>query len=254
MRVRTISVALTAGFGLLFATACHKKAASAPPPPAAPAARPAPPAKPEISLFQAEPAGIQRGQSTTLRWSVKNATDVSINQGIGTVSADGTRRVYPNDSTTFTLVAKGPGGSADATASIDVSLPAPAAKPAVSAQSLADRLNALLNAYYDYDKSSIRPDARTALTKDASSLEELLKTFGNTTLVVEGSCDERGSAEYNLALGDRRAAAAKDFLVQLGVPTANLKTISYGKERPVCTDHDEACWQQNRRAHVTAAQ
>ena len=71
---------------------------------------------------------------------------------------------------------------------------------------------------------------------------------------MEGHADERGSAEYNLGLGDRRSIAARDFLVQLGVPSANLSTISYGKERPVCTDADEACYQRNRRAHLAAAQ
>jgi peptidoglycan-associated lipoprotein len=72
--------------------------------------------------------------------------------------------------------------------------------------------------------------------------------------VVEGHCDERGSAEYNLGLGDRRATSAKDFLVQLGVPADKLKTISYGKERPQCTENDESCWQKNRRAHFSAGQ
>jgi len=72
--------------------------------------------------------------------------------------------------------------------------------------------------------------------------------------VVEGHCDERGSAEYNLGLGDRRAQSAKDFLVQLGVPADKLRTISYGKERPVCTEANESCWQRNRRAHFASAQ
>jgi len=73
-------------------------------------------------------------------------------------------------------------------------------------------------------------------------------------VIVEGHCDERGSAEYNLALGDRRATAAKDFLVQLGVPADRLKTISYGKERPQCTEENEQCWQRNRRAHLSPGQ
>ena len=74
------------------------------------------------------------------------------------------------------------------------------------------------------------------------------------SVVVEGHCDERGSAEYNLGLGDRRGTSAKDFLVQLGVPADRIRTISYGKERPVCTDADEACYQRNRRAHLAPAQ
>ena len=88
------------------------------------------------------------------------------------------------------------------------------------------------DAFFDYDKSDIRADARDALTQDAAALKSILADFPNATIVVEGHCDERGSAEYNLGLGDRRASSAKDFLVQLGVPADRLKTISYGKERP----------------------
>jgi peptidoglycan-associated lipoprotein len=118
---------------------------------------------------------------------------------------------------------------------------------------LADYLNKLLDAYFDYDKADLRSDARTALNNNSSELRSLLKEFPNTKFVVEGNCDERGSAEYNLALGDRRAKAAQEFLVQIGVPAERLATISYGQERPVCTDRDENCWQKNRRAHLSAS-
>ena len=91
-------------------------------------------------------------------------------------------------------------------------------------------------------------------TKDADALKAIFTDFPDATITIEGHCDERGSAEYNLALGDRRATAAKDFLTQLGVPADKLKTISYGKERPQCTDHDESCWQKNRRAHFSTGQ
>ena len=112
----------------------------------------------------------------------------------------------------------------------------------------------LQDAYFDYDKSDIREDARAALTKDAEALKSIFQEFPSAIITVEGHCDERGSAEYNLGLGDRRATAAKDFLVQLGVPADKLKTISYGKERPVCTESNEECWQRNRRAHFSAGQ
>ena len=112
----------------------------------------------------------------------------------------------------------------------------------------------LQDAYFDYDKSDIRDDARAALTKDADALKAIFQEFPNASHHLEGHCDERGSAEYNLGLGDRRATAAKDFLVQLGVPADQLKTISYGKERPVCTESNEECWQRNRRAHFSAGQ
>ena len=104
-------------------------------------------------------------------------------------------------------------------------------------------------AFYDYDKSDVRSDAREALSRDADLLKGILSDFPSNTIMVEGHCDERGSAEYNLGLGDRRATAAKDFLVQLGTPGDKLRTISYGKERPQCTESNESCWQRNRRDH-----
>ena len=109
-------------------------------------------------------------------------------------------------------------------------------------------------AFYDYDKSDIRSDARETLTRDADLLKGILSEFPSNTIMVEGHCDERGSAEYNLGLGDRRATAAKDFLVQLGTPGDKLRTISYGKERPQCTESNESCWQRNRRAHFSPGQ
>jgi peptidoglycan-associated lipoprotein len=132
--------------------------------------------------------------------------------------------------------------------------PAPAPVAAVrTSKALEDYLNKLLDAYFDYDKADLRTDAQTALNNDSSELRSLLKEFPNTKFVVEGNCDERGSAEYNLALGERRAKAAEEFLVQIGVPAVRLTTISYGQERPICTDHDENCWQKNRRAHLSAS-
>jgi peptidoglycan-associated lipoprotein len=127
------------------------------------------------------------------------------------------------------------------------------AAPVRTSKQLADYLNKLLDAYFDYDKADLRSDAQTALNNNSSELRSLLQEFPNTKFVVEGNCDERGSAEYNLALGERRARAAKEFLTQIGVPAERLTTISYGQERPVCTDHDENCWQKNRRAHLSVA-
>jgi peptidoglycan-associated lipoprotein len=117
-----------------------------------------------------------------------------------------------------------------------------------------DLLNRIQDAYFDYDKHSIRPDAQAALQKDANTLTEILKQYPNYKLTVEGYCDERGSEQYNLALGDARAQKAKEYLATLGIPADQLRTVSYGKERPVCFEHDEDCWQKNRRAHVTQAE
>jgi peptidoglycan-associated lipoprotein len=117
-----------------------------------------------------------------------------------------------------------------------------------------DLLDRIQDAYFDYDKHDIRPDAQKTLADDSHTLAEILKQYPDYKLTVEGHCDERGSDEYNMALGDARAQQAKEYLVGLGVPAAQLKTLSYGKDKPVCTDHDESCWQKNRRAHITQEQ
>jgi len=115
-------------------------------------------------------------------------------------------------------------------------------------QELLDRIQ---DAYFDYNQHSIRADAQAALQKDAQTLAEIIRQYPEYKLTVQGYCDERGSEEYNLALGDARAKQAKEYLATMGLPGDQLRTISYGKDRPVCNDHDEACWQKNRRAHIT---
>ena len=109
--------------------------------------------------------------------------------------------------------------------------------------------DALRMIHFEFDKADIRPDARVALEKTAS----FLKGYPNQKVNIEGHCDERGSTEYNLALGDRRANAVKQYLVNLGIPAANLNTVSFGKEKPFCTESNETCWQQNRRGHFVPA-
>jgi len=116
-----------------------------------------------------------------------------------------------------------------------------------------DLLNRIQDAYFDYDKHTIRPDAESALKTDAQTLADIIRQYPDFKLKVEGHCDERGSEEYNLALGDARAKQAKEYLAGLGLPENQLTIISYGKDKPVCTDHDEDCWQKNRRAHISQA-
>jgi peptidoglycan-associated lipoprotein len=111
-----------------------------------------------------------------------------------------------------------------------------------------DQLNSerpLTDAYFDYDKSDLREDGRASLQKDA----EYLKKWSSVVVSVEGHCDSRGSSEYNLALGSRRATAVKDYLVSLGVAANRITVVSKGKEQPFCGDESESCWQQNRRGH-----
>lgn len=248
------AVLLTVLF-LLSAGACKKKAPAPPPPPAPVAPKPEPPPppppKPTISSFTVEPSTIERGQSATLRWSTSNADTVSIDQGIGTVAASGSRTVSPSTTTTYRLTASGPGGQVSESVTLRVTEPPPPPPPPQAPTlSFAERVaRELQDAYFDFDKSDIREDARATLTRNADALKAIFQAFPSGSVTIEGHCDERGSAEYNLGLGDRRATAARDFLVQLGVPENRLKTISYGKERPQCTESNEECWQKNRRAH-----
>jgi peptidoglycan-associated lipoprotein len=102
------------------------------------------------------------------------------------------------------------------------------------------------DAFFDFDKANLRDDARAALAKDG----EWLQRYGSVQVLLEGHCDDRGTEAYNLALGERRAGAAREYLVSLGVPESRIKIVSYGKERPFCTEQDESCWQENRRDHV----
>ncbi len=135
--------------------------------------------------------------------------------------------------------------------------PAPTARPTTMSRQERETLNQSLarlsDALFDYDKANIRPDAVTTLSGDVTVVRNILSNYPSQKLIVEGDADERGSAEYNLALGDRRAHAAEGFLVSQGIPQTQLTVVSYGKERQVCQEHDESCWQKNRRAHITAA-
>jgi len=130
---------------------------------------------------------------------------------------------------------------------------APAKMPEAVRINLNERLAKLEDALFDYDKATIRDDATMALKSDVGVIREILAGYPAQKLLIEGHADERGSAEYNLALGDKRASSAEEFLANMGIPRSQLTIISYGKERPQCTEQSENCWQKNRRAHITAA-
>ncbi len=108
-----------------------------------------------------------------------------------------------------------------------------------------ERMEILRDIHFDFDRYDIRDEDKPVLKKIA----DWLINKDNVKLVIEGHCDERGTNEYNLALGDKRARATKDYLISLGVPEDRLQTVSYGEERPLCTEHDESCWWKNRRSH-----
>ena len=114
--------------------------------------------------------------------------------------------------------------------------------------------NQLRDAFFDYDRSDLGDGAISALRQDAALLLPILAEFPNLKVMVEGHCDERGSAEYNLGLGARRAERAMEVLRGLGMPMGNMETISYGKEAPQCMEAADSCWRRNRRAHLVVRQ
>jgi peptidoglycan-associated lipoprotein len=226
--------------GVLSLAGCNKKAAKATPP------SPPPPASPTATLA-ANPAVIEQGQSTTLMWNTQNATDVAID-GVGSVSGSGSKTITPSSSTTYTLTAKGPGGTQDASARVTVN--AKAAQMAAPSPSDADLFaQNVKDVMFDYDKSNIRQDQAPVAQGDASFLAQ----HPSIKIVVEGHCDDRGSEEYNLALGTSRAESLKESLLQQGVSADRIKTISLGKEKPFCTESNEQCWQRNRIDHFSMA-
>lgn len=252
LRKRKVALIILSVFLAVFAAGC-KKEPPPPPPPPPPAPEPAPPPKPTVSI-SAEPSSIERGKSATLNWSSTNATSASINQGIGAVRTSGSREVFPTQTTSYSITVKGQGGEARASATVTVRQPPPPPPPPAPKPDFSEALeSAVRDAYFDYDKSDIRPDAESVLRSNASALQRLFSDYPNDRVVIEGHCDERGTNEYNLALGDRRATAARDFLMNQGVPAGKLTTISYGEERQQCSESDESCWQRNRRAHFSAA-
>ena len=222
---------------VLMLGACKKKVAPPPPPP------PPPPPAPTASL-SASPNSIDKGQSATLTWQTTNATDISIDS-IGAVEANGSRQVTPAESTTYHLTAKGAGGTQDATARVTVNQPPPPPPPPPSATEEELFAQNVKDVFFDYDKYDVRADQQSALQADAQFLQQ----HPNIHITIEGHCDERGSTEYNLALGTNRADTVNNALVQAGVSGDRIKTISYGKEKPFCTESNESCWQQNRRGH-----
>jgi peptidoglycan-associated lipoprotein len=233
---------LTAMLALAFAAGCTKKPPAAPPP----ATPPPPPAtRPTVSL-QANPTSISKGDSTTLSWTSTDATQLTIAPDVGAVTAQGSTKVTPSDSTTYTITASGPGGSADSSARITVSAPPPPPVQQPTGPSIDELfLKEVRDAYFDFNKADVRADAREALGKTA----EFLRNHPEVKVTIEGHCDERGSTEYNLVLGDRRAAAVKSYLVSLGISADRMTTTSLGKERPFCTESNEECWQRNRVGH-----
>jgi peptidoglycan-associated lipoprotein len=228
----------------VFALGCNKKPVASAPPPAAHTAPP--PAQPTVSL-QASPTSIEPGDSSTLSWTSTDATQLTLAPDVGSVTAQGSTKVTPSSSTSYTLTASGPGGSASSSARITVATAAPPSKSELTMDELFTK--EVRDAYFDFNKADVRSDARDALAKTA----DFLRNYPQIKVTIEGHCDERGSTEYNLALGDRRASAVKQYLISLGISADRLNTVSFGKEKPFCMQTTEDCYQQNRRGHFVRA-
>ena len=244
--VAVITALFVAGLALV---GCHSNRPPLPSVPATPESVPAPPAPPACKLT-AEPAAIDQGKSVTLSWSSQNATGVSIDPALGKQLTEGSVTASPENSTTYVLTANGPSGTATCTARVTVSAASAPPGPSVSEENIPGEGSALggqlQDILFDYDSADLRPDAEQTLTKDAA----VLKAHAGVAIAIQGNCDQRGSEEYNLGLGQRRANAARDFLANLGVPASRITTVSYGRDRLVCTESTEDCYKQNRRDHL----
>ena len=242
-RATRLSVSLVSLATLLTVAGCHKKASPPPPPPPAMSA-----ATPTADIT-ATPSQINAGDSAVLTWHTTGATDVSI-EGMGAVATSGTQTVKPTESTNYHLIARGDGGTADATARVTIgSAPAPANTGNMNEGDIDDATfhQNVRDVFFDYDSYDVSQTAQPIITNDAVYLNQ----HPNLKIVLGGYCDERGSTEYNLALGENRANATKQALVAAGVTPDRIRTVSYGKEKQFCTEHDESCYQQNRRAQFT---
>jgi len=219
---------------------CKKKEA---PPLQATAPPPATSAPAPTATITATPSVVSAGDQVLLSWKTADATSVSID-GIGDVPTTGVKTVTPTVSTSYHLVAKGDGGDTDATARVTVNAP-PAVEVPTNTMSAEEEFKAnVQDIFFDYDTYDIRGDAQAILSKNAS----FLASHTDVKILIGGYCDERGSDEYNLALGQNRADAAKNALITAGVAAGRIRVVSYGKEKPFCSESTEECWQQNRRA------
>ncbi len=250
-RFRSALVVAATAVALTAISGCHKKSSGINPNSLGPTTSDTNGTVPTATL-SADPLTIDLGQSVVLNWRTQNATSVTID-GIGPVNNNGTQTVSPSNSTNFHLVAKGDGGTADANVRVTVRVPVAPTAPVADANANGDMGSDaafhqnVQDAYFDYDSYDLRPDAQAAVAQAAA----YLASHPAIKVVIGGYSDERGSAEYNLALGENRANAARTALISAGVPASRLRVISYGKEKQFCTESTESCWQENRRAQFS---
>jgi len=236
-------VSAVAFAAVLVLAGCHKKVV---PPPVA-ATTPPPPAP--TGRIAANPLVIERGQTSTLSWATANGEKVAIS-GLGPVGASGTQSVAPLRSTDYTVTVTGANGAAvEATARVTVNQPVATATAAAPAPGMTEEQLFAQNVhdvYFDYDKFELRSTDEATAEQDAA----FLKSHPGMKVLIEGHCDDRGSEEYNLALGESRAESLKKALVADGVEVSRVKVVSFGEEKPFCSEENDSCWQENRRDHL----
>jgi peptidoglycan-associated lipoprotein len=238
MRITKFCAIVIAFAFALVVIGCHHNTTVAKKPTDTPNIKPASPS----ATLTVTPDTVDKGQSAQLSWTTQNASTVTID-GVGTVAANGTKRITPDSSTTYHLAASGQGGSTEASARVTVNIPVDRTTRVTDQQLFEQNVK---DVFFSYDNYEIRPDELNIVNADA----EFLAQHPNIKLVIEGHCDERGSEEYNIALGENRASTVLATLKNHGVSADRVKIISYGKEKPFCTTSEtESCWQQNRRAH-----
>jgi peptidoglycan-associated lipoprotein len=226
-RLKPIVLFVSLAGALLLSAGCSKKTAKVTPP------NPPAPTAPTATLA-ANPSVIQQGQSTILSWQTNNASDISV-AGLGTLPSSGSRTVVPSSST------------ADASARVTVNAAVSNAASSLSDEDLFSKN--MKDIFFDYNKADVRPGEVPTTYSNSTFLSQ----HPNVKVVIEGHCDDRGSEEYNLALGTSRAESVKQALVQEGISAERITTVSLGKEKPFCSQDNERCWQQNRVDHFVFA-
>jgi peptidoglycan-associated lipoprotein len=236
--------ALFATLTLFVAAGCAKKTVKPPPTSTAPDTSIAPP----TASLTADPVAIDLGQSVVLNWRTSAADVVSID-GIGNVPVNGTQTVSPSNSTNFHLVATNAGGTTDANVRVTVRVPTVPTAPADTFDAAGDMgsdavfHSKVQDIFFGYDSFDLSAEAQSSVSAAAA----FLTAHPAIKVLIGGYCDDRGSAEYNITLGENRANAAKTALVSAGIPASRIRVVSYGKEKQFCTEENENCWQQNRR-------
>ena len=238
--------------GLMLIPACKKKPPDVRPEPPSPTRTPdpdLPPAPPPTVSLTASPGTIERGEQTSLKWSSENGTSLIIDNGIGNVRPAGEIVISPGQSITYTATVRGRGGEARASTRITVLEPDTDLIVPPDRRQLGDLIEqgTIKMVHFAYDKAQLTATGKATLQQNAL----YFRRYPDVTFVVEGHCDERGSEEYNLALGDRRAIAVRDYLIQLGIERGRIEAVSYGEEQPLDTRKNEAAFARNRRAQFS---